>query len=427
MVADRQVLPVRQQRRLRPGGRSADVAWRGAQRSRSPRSRRLATAARGQSASGSSSGSTRSRRSRSVSSSISRAAPVPHRRAEREERVERRRRERPPASSSPAARPRPGRAPGRRSDGGAGASPPCATTPYGRWSTPNPEPSAPVPRPASRVTSGTGVQPAGRPLAPGYCTSRTDPHRALGWSSRPATAAITGRGSVRLNTSATSSIGASRPRPVGGQHVQESVVGEPGLRVGVPDRVVQPRGQLERQSPVPTGADTAASSPGVGNSSRGQSPGTELGRDPAPPRPALANVSSAASRPKSAASPRTHRPRRPVGQREQLAQPRLGVLAPLGHRHLDSGCHRGRRGRARRTARHAGVADHADLDAAPASRLRRADPPGRRRATAGGRPGRRTRRPGAAHARSPRPTARCRAGTPRRRRPTRPAGRGTMR
>ena len=73
-----------------------------------------------------------------------------------------------------------------------------------------------------------------------------------------------------------------RPRRPGrgDQHVEEAVVGEAGLRVGVPHRVVQPGGQLERQVPVPAGADHRGQLDRGREQFGGQAAGAELRRRP---------------------------------------------------------------------------------------------------------------------------------------------------
>ena len=85
--------------------------------------------------------------------------------------------------------------------------------------------------------------------------------------------------SVSSSTAATSAIAAVEAGPGGEQHVEEAVVLEAGLRVAVPQRVVQPGGALERQLAVERGRRcSAASSRGVGKASAVTPPVRSLSR-----------------------------------------------------------------------------------------------------------------------------------------------------
>ena len=120
----------------------------------------------------------------------------------------------------------------------------------------------------------------------------------------------------------------------GGQHVDEAVVGEAGLRVAVPHRVVQPGGQLERQLPVPAGADHRGQLDRGREELGGQPAGAELRRDrqarrPGPRRPRPARPSAR----RSAGSRRsTADAGQPLGELDQLGQAGLRVLAALRDR-----------------------------------------------------------------------------------------------
>ncbi len=98
-------------------------------------------------------------------------------------------------------------------------------------------------------------------------------HSGRGRSSPARTVSTTGSGSVAASSSATSATSASsRGREDAGQDAEESVVDEAGLRIGVPNRVVQSGGQLERQRRSRHAQITAANSIGVGNSSAARPP-----------------------------------------------------------------------------------------------------------------------------------------------------------
>ena len=75
------------------------------------------------------------------------------------------------------------------------------------------------------------------------------------------------------------------------------MVHEAGLRVGVPDRVVQPGGELERQLPIAAGADHRGQLDRGREQLGGEPAGAELGRHVGPGRARLGDRSSAPSSP----------------------------------------------------------------------------------------------------------------------------------
>ena len=141
------------------------------------------------------------------------------------------------------------------------------------------------------------------------------------------------------SSSATSATSASSRTAaiVAGQHVEEAVVHEAGLRVGVPDRVVQPGGQLERQLPVAAGADHRGQLDRRREQLGGQPAGPELGRHVGPGRARLGRAGRAPpSRPEGQRDLRVPGNRRPAGeQAEQVFQAGLRVFAALGDGDLD--------------------------------------------------------------------------------------------
>ena len=123
-------------------------------------------------------------------------------------------------------------------------------TPYGRLCHPVRRTG---PLPVTQVIASYGPRsPAragsDRSVVPGCCTSRSRPTAGAARRGAAAPPRPAGSGSVAASSSATSATSApSAAAQRRGQHVEEAVVGEAGLRVGVPDRVVQPGGELERQ------------------------------------------------------------------------------------------------------------------------------------------------------------------------------------
>ena len=309
--------------------------------------------------------------------------------------------------------------------------PPCRNTPYGRLFTPYGEPSAPAPRSRHRSlmpSMSPPLSPSPQPDQIGQwfrrcCTSRTRSTAGAGRSRRgrgPARPAATG--SVAASSSATVvHLGALGGGERGGQHVEEAVVGEAGLRVGCRIAWCSPAVSLNGSSRSRQAQITAASSTGVGNSSAASPP--------------VRNFAATGSPSARACGERVQRAQQPAGQRdlgvdvdagqplgelEQLGQAGQRVLAALGDRHLDLPDRRsaGRRRRAPRRSRPTGTSPMTPTGrSARPGRAGRPAPAARRRAPAAGRPGRRTRRRGAAGGRPRRRAARrCRAGRRRRRR-----------
>ena len=186
VVADRQVLPVRQQRRLVRAGRSGRRWWRGARRSRSRRSRRPRTAgAVRPSASGTQQRLDRRGAASVSSSTIRRRTARPVRTAQRHERVEGAAAQRAAGEDQPGRSPRrAGRARGRRPvRRSAAARPPWTNTPYGRVLRVERRSSIrsnpPVRRRPSRIrsVSGSSTLHEPKPTHSGRSASRRGPGR----------------------------------------------------------------------------------------------------------------------------------------------------------------------------------------------------------------------------------------------------------
>jgi hypothetical protein len=202
---------------------------------------------------------------------------------------------------------------------------------------------------------GEGFQHVGR--------AEADPERPGGVAPRP------GRLDQRHRMGGGQRLGdlghlAALDRVEGGhQDVEEAVVGEAGLRVGVPQRVPQAGREPERQPPVPAGADHR------GQLDRGRE---EFGGEPADPelrrdrQPGLAGGGQrvqAGQQPPAQWHLGEHFKIQVGGERTQGGDPWLRVLAAAGHRRLDVPDIRPGRAQFRHRGgqnAHRGVVDQAD-------------------------------------------------------------------